>query len=73
LRKAGNLRARHHPAAAARFVESMFTAVAQLTDYPALGRQGRVAGTKKAFEYFQHSTPTPTIRTIITNKNKFFS
>lgn len=39
--------AQDNPAAAARFIETVFTTVAQLTDYPALGRQGRVAGTRE--------------------------
>lgn len=39
--------AQDNPAAAARFIETVFTAVAQLTDYPALGRQGRVTGTRE--------------------------
>ena len=39
--------AQDNPAAAARFIETVFTAVDHLTDYPALGCQGRVAGTRE--------------------------
>lgn len=39
--------AQENPAAAVRFVETVFAAVAQLADYPALGRPGRVSGTRE--------------------------
>ena len=39
--------ARDNPAAAARLVESIIRAVNQLRDFPAIGRPGRVAGTRE--------------------------
>ena len=39
--------ARDNPSAAARLVESIIRAVNQLRDFPAIGRPGRVAGTRE--------------------------
>ena len=39
--------AQENPPAATRFIETVFATVAQLTEYPAMGRKGRVAGTRE--------------------------
>ncbi|MFI5088676.1 MAG: type II toxin-antitoxin system RelE/ParE family toxin [Terriglobales bacterium] len=46
--------ARDNPAAARRVVAAIERAVAQVADYPALGRPGRVEGTR---ELVVHGTP----------------
>jgi len=46
--------ARDNPAAARRVVAAIERAAAQLADYPALGRPGRVEGTR---ELVVHGTP----------------
>lgn len=47
LEDEANYIAQDSPSAAARFIETIFATAQQLSDFPALGRQGRVAGTRE--------------------------